>query len=255
MKNVFQSGILASALLLVFVTTPISSFAKSKEVELAKDFVAQLLELGKLSKKYDKKSKAQAKVIVRKLSQGVDFEGLAAKSLHTTWDKMAKVKRDDFMETLQGMIEEVLFPRAHKISAPLNEIEFSLHSNNSRRVKAMTRFETEKHGEIIEKDLEIDLIYSPSGLIADAWIEGEMVSSNLQRQFDNALKKKSFDQILAQMKKKLKGVRQTDEAPADVKAESQAVKGEVPKTVESEVKKATEPEGSLEKKKSKEKAS
>ena len=194
--------------------------ANSKEVELARGFVTKLLKLGKLSKKYDDKSKADAKVIVKELSDGVDFSGLAAKSLHTTWDNMKQAKRDDFMETLQGMIEEVLFPRAHKISAPLNEIEFSLHPKNPKRVKAKTRFETEKHGEIIEKDLEIDLIYNGKGLITDAWIEGELVSQNLQRQFDNALKKKSFDQILAQMKSKLKKTREPEaDDELDAKAE------------------------------------
>jgi len=54
--------------------------ANSKEVELARGFVTKLLKLGKLSKKYDDKSKADAKVIVKELSDGVDFSGLAAKS-------------------------------------------------------------------------------------------------------------------------------------------------------------------------------
>ncbi len=206
-------------------------WANSKEVTLAKDFVTKLLDLGKLSKKHDADSKSRAKEIVKELSNGVDFEGLAAKSLHMTWQNTTKAKRKEFMDTLQGMIEEVLFPKAHKISAPLNEIEFSLHPKNMKRVKAKTRFETEKQGEIIEKDLEIDLIYSNAGLIEDAWIEGELVSANLQRQFDNALKKKSFDQILTQMKSKLK-----QKKAEDVEPESQAVKQ--PETKKSATKKA-----------------
>lgn len=177
--------------------------AESEEVAKARAFVNDLLILGKLSKKKSEDSKAEAKDLVAKLSSGVDFEGLAAKSLKGTWDGLSESKKQDFMDTLQGMIEEVLFPRAHRISAPLNEVEFSLHPKNLKRVKAKTRFETEKHGEIVERDLEIDLIYADSGSIEDAWIEGELVSSNLQRQFDNALKKKTFDQILAQMKSKL----------------------------------------------------
>lgn len=200
--------------------------AESEEVTKAREFVNDLLTLGKLSKQKTGETQPEAKALVAKLSAGVDFEGLAAKSLRGTWSGLGEEKQKDFMDTLQGMIEEVLFPRAHRISAPLNEVEFSLHPKNLKRVKAKTRFETEKHGEIVERDLEIDLIYAESGSIEDAWIEGELVSSNLQRQFDNALKKKTFDQILAQMKSRLKKARgsSTESTAAEAASEGEASK-------------------------------
>lgn len=172
----------------------------------AKLFVADLIELSKFSKAKAKLStNAEAQKLLNKISATIDFEELAKTALGDRWNTLSETLKQDFLKTLRESIETLLYPRAHAISAPLSDIKFSSAESKPLNVKAKTRFESEKHGEIVERDLELELIYSKAkNRIVDAIIEGELVSSNLKRQFDQALKKRSFEELLTQMKQRLK---------------------------------------------------
>jgi ABC-type transporter MlaC component len=214
-----------SALLLLFVFF-VSMGEAAEKVDLlsqAQDFVKELLELGKISKDSQSlESNPQAKKLVEKLSSSVDFEALARASLGTRWTSLKPDLRSEFMATLRETIETILYPRAHRITTPLSEIQFSRNTKKAQNVIARTKFESEKEGEIIQKDLELELIFSKNGKkIVDAVLEGELVSANLKRQFDQALQKKSMEQLLAQMKTRLKKAQSPKaDVKTDVKKES-----------------------------------
>jgi ABC-type transporter MlaC component len=210
---------IARVLVLFFVVgllgTPFSQLKASPIVDRSKEFVSQLLELGKISKNTpeSEENKKKSQALIEQLSKGVNFEALAKKSLGERWDSLRAETRTDFMQTLQETIETVLYPRAHRISAPLAEVEFKAHEKNKNHVIAKTQFEVERDGEIVERDLEFELVFDVNGTsIVDALIEGELVSHNLKRQFDQALEKRSFEEILAQMKRRLKQAQGKEEA-------------------------------------------
>jgi ABC-type transporter MlaC component len=173
-------------------------------MDKSKSFVSQLLELGQLSRATQGALSPESRKLIEGLSSQVDFESLASKSLGATrWKQIDSATRQDFLKTLQETIETVLYPRADRITTSLNEVRFEANPKAARNVVARTKFETEKQGEIVERDLEFELIFDAREKVVDAIIEGELVSANLKRQFDQALQKRSFEQILAQMKKRL----------------------------------------------------
>jgi|GEM_PF-1238811 len=210
--------LLGFSLALVFMTPVFAQVKPTQEavkstssdvVTRAKGFVSDLIALGKISKGGTALDLSpEGKKLVESLSTGVDFEALARSALGSKWDALKPAVKNDFMSTLRETIETVLYPRAHRISAPLNEIQFTKNSSKPMNVLAKTKFEAEKEGEIVERDLEFELIFGTGGKkIVDAWIEGELVSANLKRQFDQALQKKTMEQILEQMKKRLSKVQ------------------------------------------------
>jgi hypothetical protein len=142
--------------------TPV--FAKVDVMFRAKEFVSDLLVLGKISKEGKGiDSSPDAKKLVAKLSEGVDYESIANVSLGSKWETLKPAIKDDFMATLRETIETVLYPRAHQITTPLNEIKFLKNELKPLNVIAKTQFEKEKEGEIIERSLEFELVFAPTG--------------------------------------------------------------------------------------------
>lgn len=191
---------------ILLTTLVFGTFAiRADSLNNAKLFVADLIALGKFSKSNEKLStNVEAQKLVDKLSNNVNFEELAKSALGARWNSISKELKQDFMKTLKESIETILYPRAHRISAPLAEINFTKVDGKPLNVRAKTRFESEKQGEIVERELELELVYSSAQKqIVDAWIEGEQVSANLKRQFDQALQKKTVEQLLEQMKSRL----------------------------------------------------
>lgn len=195
--------LVAMRYLLLLALMSLAIPARAEVMEKSKSFVAQLLELGKLSRASKGVVTAESKKAIQNISAQIDFEALASKSLGNTWKNLAAPKRKEFMNTLKESIEVLLFPKADRITAPLNEVKFSVNPKASRQVRARTKFETLKQGEVIEKEIEFELVFDAREKVVDTFLEGELVSANLKRQFDQALQKKTFDQLLAQMKTRL----------------------------------------------------
>lgn len=183
-------------------------------LDKSKSFVSQLLELGRLSRESKGVVTPGSRAAIRQLSAQVDFERLAAKSLGATWTKLSPAKRKDFMNTLQESIEVLLYPKADRLTASLGEVKFTLNPTKPRQVVARTKFESMKQGEIVEREIEFELVFDAREKVVDTLLEGELVSGNLKRQFDQALQKKSFDQLLAQMKKRLADAKLPPKAAA-----------------------------------------
>jgi len=189
---------------------------RAEVMERSRSFVAQLLELGKLSRESKGVVTPDSKKAIQNLSSQIDFEVLASRSLGTTWKNLATAKRKDFMNTLKESIEVLLFPKADRITAPLNEVKFTVNPKATRQVRARTKFETTKQGEVVEKEIEFELVFDNREKVVDTILEGELVSANLKRQFDQALQKKTFDQLLTQMKTRLANAKKPKTATKSV---------------------------------------
>lgn len=192
-------------------------------VPAAQSFLKELLTLADISKSQAGKLTAESKKHIDSLSAQVDFVRLSSVSLGPKWQQITELQRKDFIATLRELIESVLYPKAHKISAKLSDVKFADVPGKRGQVEALTRYEYEKLGDRVVKNIRIVLLYDSKGTrIVDAILEGEQLSSNLRRQFEQALQKKTFQQILDSMKKK---VAESKAPPAAAPAKADGAKG------------------------------
>jgi phospholipid transport system substrate-binding protein len=169
------------------------------------DFFNDLIELSKLSKESQAAHTNETNVLIRRASDRVDFTVLSQKSLGAQWNKLSANQRKDFLATLQSLLEEVAYPQAHRLVLNQEGFEFEyIEHKVEPKIKIRGVIERKKRGEIVLEAVEIQLIYNAkSKKIVDAILEGELLTQNLKRQFDEALKKRSFAEILDLMKKRV----------------------------------------------------
>jgi ABC-type transporter MlaC component len=199
MRNfrVFQSLLILSA----FVS--LSSFAAdSLFVGLARQFMKDLVEVSQDSKELGTLPNDSAKQKIKKVSDQIHFLSLAQMSFGKKWSGFSSQDKKDFLAVLQDLLETVAYPKAKKFSASLDEMLFV--ETKPGQVMVSGRIEREKRGERVSEKFQILLIYSKNlKKITDAVIDAEKISSNLGRQFAEALKKKSFRAIIEQMRKRV----------------------------------------------------
>jgi phospholipid transport system substrate-binding protein len=174
-------------------------------VEHANQFLTELQKLSDNVK--SKGDEAERKKMVKQLSASVDFEGLAKKSLGAHWTKTPPAKREEFLKVLEDLVEKVLYPRAKRIESKVGDVKFTTVPGKPQSVKASTKYEYEKAGDIVSRNVEIELLYKNVGgkpKIVDAILEGEQVSANLKRQFTQILEKHTIDEVMEKMRQKLK---------------------------------------------------
>ena len=191
--------------LLIVASVGISpAWAAPDYSSLAKEFMTQLVDVAQKSKTQKGAVSQDSQTLVKSVSGRIDFSALARRSLGTRWTKYPAVDRTRFMATLQELLEVVVYPKAKNISVKGEDIKYEAVKGKSGEIKAMAEIEREKKGELVTEKLDVVLIFdSKSGKIVDAIIEEEQISANLKRQFDEALKKKTFQQIIEQMKKRV----------------------------------------------------
>ena len=188
---------------LALTLTVRESFA-ADTVASAKIFMTQLIDLSKHSREKQGVASDESTRQVKDLSAKIDFQALAKKTLGKRWNGYSAADRREFMATLQELLEVVVYPKAQKITAKSDDVKFEKVAGQPSNVKAVAEIEREKKGDIVTEKLEVVLSFDPAGAkIVDAEIEGELISANLKRQFDEALKKKTFRNIIDQMKKRV----------------------------------------------------
>ncbi len=198
--------ILRLLLSLLFVTSIEMPSAMAVDyIGPARTFMTDLVALSHLSKSSDGGVSKDSTTKVKELSARIDFNILAKTSLGPArWKSYSAPDRMKFMTTLQELLEVVVYPKAKNISANAQELKFDLNSKRPTAVKVSGQVERERKGEMLSEKMEVELIFDMKAEhIVDAVIAGELVSKNLKRQFDEALKKKTFKEIIAQMKKKV----------------------------------------------------
>lgn len=179
-------------------------------VESARTFLADLIQLSDLSRAKQGQQDEASRLLMATLSGRIDFTALATRSLgRARWPKLKERERKDFLALLQELLEEVVYPQARKINSAVESLSFRAEGKD--RVLIEGTVEREKKGEVVSTDLKVALIYdAKSRKIIDAVLEKEQISSNLKRQFDAALKKQTFGEILAKMKKRVQQAKAGD---------------------------------------------
>lgn len=193
---------------LVVALCLVSAFSAKAGLPEAKTFMTDLVQLAQKSKAQEGKADSQSDAQVKALSDRVDFAALAKKSLGARWAKTPLGERNDFLKTLQELLESVVYPNAKKIAVKPEDLDYKIAPKNPNQVNVIGHVTREKNGEMVNQSLEVGLIYDPkTQKITDAVIEGEVLSQNLKRQFTEALKKKTFAQIIEKMKKRVNEAR------------------------------------------------
>lgn len=190
MKKIILFGVLLAALV-----APMAH-AQNESITAVKAFIEQLVDLS---------TGTQPKEKIKEASAKVDFQGLAQKGFGPArWKSFKAADRTDFLNTFQDLLETVAYPKAKKISTQKDSLQYQAVAGKTSQVKVLGDIEREKKGELVKQKMEVVLQVSPSSQkIVDAVIDGELLSANLRRQFDAALKKKTFGQLIAQMKKRV----------------------------------------------------
>jgi ABC-type transporter MlaC component len=193
-------------LMLVCLAGPQISFAApavAYDVK-ARDLLTQLIEISKLSKQKVEAKSHEAQILIEKVSAQIDYSGLSSRSLGPRWAKLKPAERSEFISILQGLLEKVAYPQAQKIAVDPAQIKFVPVAGKAGYLKATGEVEREKKGERVVSQVDLTLIFDRKNQkLVDAIVEGEQISKNLKRQFDESLKKKSFQQMLDQMKRRL----------------------------------------------------
>lgn len=186
----------------IFLWGVISLAALASPEDQAKSFMSDLVEVAQLSQKQETPD-ANIKERIRSLSSRIDFTTLAQSSWGSArWKKFSKTDRKEFLDTLQELLEEVVYPNARKVAVRPEDLSYT--PGKGHRVNVQGRVVREKKGERVTQSVEVGLIYDRKDhKIVDAVIEGEVLSANLKRQFNEALKKQSFAQIIQKMKKRV----------------------------------------------------
>ena len=179
----------------------------------SRSFIESLVDLSSHSRGSSGALSDVAKQKIKSVSAQINFQALAQASLGAKWGSFVAKDRVEFLSVLQELLEIVAYPKAKGISAQLADMEFK--KINKSQVGVSGRLNREKRGEIISEKFNIVLIYSNDGAkIVDAVIEGEKLIVNLKRQFTEALKKKNFSEIIAQMKKRVGNAKAKNEPAA-----------------------------------------
>lgn len=178
--------------------------AENASVAMAKSFLTEMIDLS-LSSKSTKGAQTEAtQKKVRDLSGKIDLLQLARRSFGSRWVKFKEVDRRDFIASFQHLLEKTVYPQAQKFSAKAEDMQFNKLPGKNNVVQVMGKIEQEKKGDLVQQDMQIDLYIDTHTLkIYDAVIEHELLSANLKRQFNEALKKKTLRDIIQQMKKRV----------------------------------------------------
>jgi len=184
--------------------------AAESDVDLAKTFMRTLIEVSTHSKESGGEAGEGGRQKLTNLSGKVDYQALAKRTFRTKWTKFKVAERQAFLATFQDLLETVLYPKAKNFTAKAEDLKYEKSAKVKSGVGVEGSIAREKKGEVITKNLEIVLIFdAKSKKIVDAVIEDEQLSTNLNRQFDNALKKKTFAQIIEQMKKRVEEAKKS----------------------------------------------
>lgn len=205
----------ATRLTLGLVLAAPLAWAADTNVDRARGFLGDLIHLSELSRAKQGQQDDGSRKLVQSLSQRIDFELLAQRSLgKPRWSALKAQERKDFLGLLQELLEDVVYPQARKISSKAEALSFRSEGARKDQVLIEGTVERENKGEIVSTDLKVALVYDPkSHKILDAVLENEQISSNLKRQFDAALKKQTFAQILVKMKKRVQEAKGSTTAP------------------------------------------
>lgn len=182
----------------------LNAVAAPSSIEVAKGLMTEMVNISVDSKNTHGATTEESKKKIAQISQKIDFIQLARRSFGARWSKFKESERNDFIATFERLLEVTVYPRAEKINAKGESLKYTNVPGKANVVQVNGQIEQERKGDIVQQDIELQLHIDPkTSKVIDVVIEGELLSKNLKRQFDEALKKKSFSEIISQMKKRV----------------------------------------------------
>ncbi len=175
-------------------------------VDEARAFFSGLVEVTQASRASGGQLNDGAKAKLQDVSSKVDVEKLSQASLGATrWKGLKAADREEFRSVLQQLLETAVFPAAKDISTKPEALKYEPVAAKPGQVRVSGDIERERAGERVSQPLSIVLVFdATSKRVKDAVLDRELISATFKRQFDKALQKQKFSQVLATMRQRVR---------------------------------------------------
>lgn len=185
--------ILSTVLIIIFMTSPLWAETENSGPKAS---VQQLLgEIRQIkSDKPDNQKHSQSALSFLNVAE------ISKKALGKHWARRSDTERERFQTLLGELFVHVAFPSSAKFFAEL-DLVYGKTKEKKKVVVVPLTVVHEKEGEV-----DIDFHLTPadaSWQVVDVILDGVSMRNNLRSQFYKVIKKKSFDELIRKMDKKL----------------------------------------------------
>lgn len=188
--------ILSAVLVIILTTSPLWAEAKDPQTS-----VQQLLgEIRQIKKDVSGPQEADNQKHSQSALSLLNVAEISKKALGKHWSKRSDSEREKFQTLLGDLFVYVAFPSSAKFFAELDLVYGKTKEKKKVVVVPLTVIH-EKEGEV-----DIDFHMTRTGdkwQVVDVILDGISMRNNLRSQFYKVIKKKSFDELIRKMNKKL----------------------------------------------------
>lgn len=189
----FASLIVGLGALLV----PLTAWAETKATDFVKTKQSQLVELLK-----EPKSPKNDAALSDVFDGLLDYDSLARESMAENWDPLTAEQKKEFSSVLKQLVQKAYRTNLRKTLA--YDVTFDAERATDKGVLVPTTAKNRKNKR--EDPVSVDYaVHQVDGnwRVFDIVTEGSSLVSNYRSQFRRVIKKKGFDELLKDMKKKL----------------------------------------------------
>jgi ABC-type transporter MlaC component len=183
------------ALLAIILSWTLSATAVAEPEAVAKEFLQDLISFAEAQDKGIDNSAAHDKLRGR-----IHFASFAQRALGKRAKAIKASEKKEFERLLIELVEKSAFPRARQLLPYKDEVKIS---KVGKDVIVDGRWFKEKNGDRVVREFQMKLLFDAQERIIDADFDGQPVSQNIARQVDKHMQKKSFADLLAQMRKRV----------------------------------------------------
>jgi phospholipid transport system substrate-binding protein len=175
----------------------------SPTIELKKSTEALRKTLARRHPGWSPEAEAQAASVQQVIDGLLDFEEIAKRTLPTRWDGLTVLQRQEFLDTLQKLIERRPLDRNLSIDLESN-VAYQSESIVDDEAVVSSLVTSYKTGRPARRSVEYKLCYKANRWrIYDVIVEGVSLVDDYRDQFARIIKEDSFDGLLKRMRKKL----------------------------------------------------
>ena len=196
--------LIAMALLLVLAVAPMAPGASTSPTEQLKTAIDQVLKiLDDPALKPEARSAERRKAIRRIADEIFDWEEMAQRALGQHWRPLTAEQRKDFIPLFADLIDRAYISTIERYSG--EPIQYTAERGEGDSAVVSTKI-------IAQQATEIPVIYrmlrhGDRWLVYDVSVEGVSLVANYRTQFNNVIRRSSFDELLKRMRTRIEEFR------------------------------------------------